>query len=279
MVDGAPKANTPPLDRIEPWHWRPALRALPTSFEPQSVADDVEHSEQFDLDTHWRRGGLRESLFAPSDAISRGRLDAIISGGLFVLPQTTARGVAIEKSRFLKLLARYNGCPLEALRGALRWDKATFGSVIDDLISRDLIFTLPYEPLIAGRSDLYYFCDTGLLHRLFNPKWERSRSGMQHWARSWEGFAIQTIMFGPGQSAAAAVWRKGDDEIDLILRWPGAGGRWAIEIGMGTDKRASPGFWRGADLLKATRKLIVHRGACDIQGECERMTLEHLLSA
>jgi predicted AAA+ superfamily ATPase len=279
VVEETIKANTPPLDRIEPWHWRPNLRALPTSFEPQSVADDVEHSEQFDLDTHWRRGGLRESLFAPSDAMSEVRLDAIISGGLFVLPQTTARGVAIEKSQFLKLLARYNGCPLEALRGALRWDKATFRSVIDNLLSRDLIFTVPYEPLIADRSDLYYLRDTGLLHRLFNPKWARSRSGVQHWARSWEGFAIQTIMFGPGEGAAAAVWRKGDDEIDLILQWPGAGERWAIEIGMGTDKRPSPGFWRGVNLIDPSRKLIVHRGVCDILGECERMTLEHLLSA
>jgi hypothetical protein len=127
-----------------------------------------------DLDTHWRRGGLRESLFAPSDAISEVRLDAIIAGGLF---------------------------------------------------------------------------------------------------------AIQTIMFGPGEGAAAAVWRKDDDEIDLILRWPDGGERWAIEIGMGTDKRASSGFWRGASLIKASRKLIVHRGACDIFGECEQMTLEQLLSA
>lgn len=278
MVDRATTANTPPLDRIEPWHWRPALRALPINFEPQNVADNAELSEQFDLDTHWRRGGLRESLFAPNDPISEGRLDAIIAGGLFVLPQTTDRGVGIERSQFLKLLARYNGCPLESLRGVLRWDKATFESVIGDLLSRDLIFKLPYEPTIAGRSDLYYFRDTGLLHRLFNPKWAQSESGTQHWARSWEGFAIQTIMFGPGKDAAAAVWRKGDDEIDLILQWPRAGDRWAIEIGMGTDKQASAGFWRGADLLKASRKLIVHRGACDIRGGCERMTLERLLS-
>lgn len=279
MADGATRANTPPLDRIEPWHWRPALLSLPPDFELASVSGDTELPEQFELDTHWRRGGIRESLFAPSDAISEGRLDAIIAGGLFVLPQTTARGVAIEKSEFLKLLARHNGCSLETLRGAMHWDKATFELVIGGLLSRDLIFTLPYEPLVSGRSDLYYFRDTGLLHRLFNPKWARSRSGAQYWARSWEGFAIQTIMFGPGRGAAAAVWRKGDDEIDLVLRWPGTGERWAIEIGMGTDKKASSGFWRGADLLKASRKLIVHRGACDIYRGCERMTLERLLSA
>lgn len=198
---------------------------------------------------------------------------------MFVLPQTTQRGVAIERSRFLRLLARFNGCPLETLRGALCWDKATFGSVIGDMLSRDLIFKLPYKPLLAGRSDLYYFRDTGLLHRLFNPKWLRSASAAKHWARSWEGFAIQTIMFGPGKDAAAAVWRKGVDEIDLILEWPHAGDRWAIEIGMGTDKQASAGFRRGADILKASRKLIGHRGACDSHGGCERMTLEGLLSA
>ena len=134
----------------------------------------------FDLTSHWRRGGFRESLTAGSDRDSAAFLDRLIANDLFVLPGTTLRGVEIRRDRFLRLIARYNGHQLESLRRRTGWDRPTFDHVIGSLIAQDAIFTLPFEPVIAERSNLYYFRDTGILHRLFNPKW--TAEGFNFWA-------------------------------------------------------------------------------------------------
>lgn len=270
--------NRPQPERIEPWTWQRQSAPLASLTPPEAGPTTFDEVASFDLETLWRRGAYRGSLFAPTDRESDFFLDRLIREDLFPVPATTRRNRKIDSSAFLRSLARYNGCPLESLRGSLQWDKDTFSDVTATLIDRDLIFTLPFEP-IDGRADLYYFRDTGVLHRLFNPKWTEDGRGREYFAKSWEGLVVQTLIYGPGRGAAASVWRQADNEIDLVLRWPRGEPCWVIEIGMGKDKRPSKGFWVGARQLAATRRCVVHRGDCGIFDDYERFTLERFLES
>lgn len=241
-----------------------------TGPEPQAIA--------FDLETHWYRGGYRPSLLAGTDIASAAYLDTFIATDLVVLPASTLSGIAIVQEDFLRALARYNGCELETFRKKLQWDVRSFGHMIDDLCSKELIFRLPCLPE-SGRSDLFYFCDTGILHRLFNPKWQLTGQGAKKFAKSWEGFVVRTVWraFGPG--AEAYAWRQNDkDEIDLVIRFPGRNECWAIEIGIGEDKRPSRGFWVGVRALGATHMRVIHRGLVDRSSKCERVSLSQFLA-
>ena len=276
MVSVPRGRNAHLADRVEAWEWE-APRPLPEPLEaPSNEPED--NKTPFELDVHWMRGGFRGSLFAGSSSESERFLDNLIATGLVVLPEATVSGHPIDQSGLLRLLACYNGHPLESLRKKLQWDLNSFYLIIDYLIDRELIFRLPFLPK-NGRPDLYYFCDTGVLHRLFNPKWKLSGKGRPYFASSWEGFVIRTIWKRFGEGAEAFVWRQSErDEIDLVLRWPDLADCWAVEIGMGDNKTPSVGFWRGIDFVGAQRLLVIHRGLRDTIGECERMTLEQLLS-
>lgn len=84
-------------------------------------------------------------------------------------------------------------------------------------------------------------------------------------------------MHGPGLGARATIWRHAYDEIDLVLRWPEGIPCWAIEKGMGENKRPSKGFWAGVTEVGATHQYVLHQGVCDQPGGYERLTLERFL--
>lgn len=254
--------NSPPDDRVESWHWQLPKPLLPQAGDDPAGPDIVEPLQRpFDLDQHWERGGFPVSLFAPEVRIRNEYLDRYIASLVTRIPKERRSGKAIDGIAFFKAMARFNGRPLESLRLNRQLDRETFAEIIGILRDADVIETLPFLPN-DGRS-LYYFRDTGVLHRLFNPKWNLNGKHRQHRDRSWEGFVVQTIRHGPGNGAEASVWRLNDDEIDLIIDWPNSSEKWAIEIGSSEDKRPSPGFWIGVEILKPTLYCVVHRGETD----------------
>lgn len=265
-------------DRVEAWEWH-APDPIPAIGEkPSNEHEAVQGPPQFDLDTHWLRGGYRASLFAADDAASAQFLDNLIATDLVVLPSETVNELPIDGAEFLRKLALYNGCELETLRRKLQWDRQSFDDVIQQLTDAEFIFHLPFLPG-GNRTDIYYFCDTGVLHRLFNPRWGLAGKGRNKFAKSWEGFVVRTIWKRFGRGAQVFVWRQSDrEEIDLVLRWSDRTECWAIEIGLGEDKRPSIGFWTGVEELGATDLFIVHRGNYDLICECERLTLAQMLS-
>ncbi|GAA4642446.1 hypothetical protein GCM10023115_05770 [Pontixanthobacter gangjinensis] len=284
MLEQGRGSNRPGPQRIEAWDWQPLEEISSPADTASQQPEPTLEVPQFALEDYWLRGGYRESLSASTDAISDAFLDSLIANELAPLPARTSRGAEIDRSQFLKDLARYNGCPLDSLWRKTGWDKASFDDVIEGLIDRQFIFRIKYLPM-DDRSDLYYFCDTGVLHRLFNPKWKLSGQGQGHFANSWEGFVIRTILkrYGRrnGVDAEVFVWRRptdGNDEIDLVLRWPSTDECWAIEIGVGRDKKPSKGFWVAACELGATDLRIIHRGICEVIGDYERVTLERFLT-
>ena len=277
MTDGSGVSNRAVAERVEAWAWV-APEPIPnlTDSAPAEPEPQVQHT-RFDLNEHWQRGGFRASLFAPTEEASQTFLDNLIANDLVVVPAVTRRGVPIDAGRLLRTYARHNGLSLETLRESLGYDTVSFYELVDHFCASDLIFRLPCLPDKA-RPDIYYFCDTGVLHRLFNPKWEQLGRGRKNFARSWEGFVIRTICQRYGTEAEVFVWRESDQhEIDLVLRWPN-GECWAIEIGLGENKKPSEGFKVGVRKLGATELTIIHRGMIGLIDGCDRMTLEELLT-
>ena len=277
MTDNARGRNWTIAERVEAWEWA-APKPVPLFAQASQAAPEAQTSHMpFDLDAHWRRGGFRGSLFAPSEEVAQAFLDRLIANDLVVVPSVTRRGVPIDSSQLLRTFARYNGFSLETLREKLGYDSVSFYELVEHFCHSGLIFRHPCRPH-TGRADIYYFCDTGVLHRLFNPKWEQSGRGGKNFARSWEGFVVRTISQRYGVGADVFVWREAHQhEIDLVLQWP-SGECWAIEIGLGENKRPSEGFKIGVRKLGATELTIIHRGIIDKIDGSDRMTLEELLT-
>jgi len=278
VAETFPGRNRPGPERVEAWDWRPPEGIGGFSSSEDDAQGPQPQSDTFDLEMHWSRGGYRGSLFAETDDASAAYLDTLIATELIVLPAATVSGISIVQNDFLRTLARHNGCELETFRRRLQWDSGSFYHLIEDLCDKELIFRLPCRPL-SDRSDLFYFCDTGILHRLFNAKWSPTGQGAKNFAKSWEGFVVRTIWRKFGAAAETFAWRQNDrDEIDLVVRFPLSGECWAIEIGIGNDKRPASGFWVGVRALGATHLRVIHRGLIDRTGRCERVTLSQFLA-
>lgn len=277
MTDGPKGRNRAAPERVEAWEWVPPV---PVPDLTQSAAAEAKPEAllaTFDLNVHWLRGGFRASLYAPTDEVSQAYLDDLIATDLVIVPEVTRRGEPIDAGKLLRTFARHNGHYLDTLQRRLGYDSQSFNDLVDHFCAAELIFRLPCLP-DEGRPDIYYFCDTGVLHRLFNPKWQQTGKGRKYFARSWEGFVVRTICRRYGLEAEVFVWREADlDEIDLVLRWPN-GECWAIEIGIGENKKPSKGYKVGVRKLAATEFNIIHRGAIDWVDGYERMTLEAFLT-
>lgn len=271
--------NHPSSDWIEPWkaarNLSEELGAHPETTNKPTARD---RRSIFSVADHWEYGGYPSSLFAESPKARRDFLTRHVANSFPPLPAKAINGNQILPNEVWKMLARHNGYRLETLFKKLRWDVETFDFVIAQLMDRGLIYTIGFRPLSnRPRGDLYYFRDTGLLHHLFNPKWQKDGRHRKHWDRSWEGFVIQLLCHGIGNHANACVWRKADEEIDLLLEWPDRGKRWGVEISRSLDKKPSDGFWAASQVLKLTDEFVIHWGNCDSISSCRRYTLERFL--
>lgn len=279
MANLANWGNQPSPDWIEPWRWASQVMREIDIDPAQTDTPTNKYTPRFDLMAHWEHGGYPASLFAASPLQRNEYLTRHIANNMPPIPASSQNGVPIEQVTFWRLLARYNGCQLDTLFRRLHWDSQSFEVVIDSLIAQGLIFTIGYMPLRSdSRSELYYFRDTGLLHQLLNPKWSKTGHGRKYFDKSWEGFVIQVLCNGVGLDAEASVWRKGIDEIDLLLDWRGADQRWGVEISRSDDKRPQKGYWAASRELRLTDAFIIHMGDCTPIDHCRRYTLERFLA-
>lgn len=214
----------------------------------------------FTLEECWSRGRFEASLFAPTDDRSFAWRADFIRDGLPLLPRDR-RDRPIDPARFWLDVAAMNGTPQKALQKRVGKDVATVEQILRMAEQQNILFRLPHwagpgqEPDI---SDLVYWTDSGLLHRLLNV---RTPVDMADPARgkSYEGFAINALIAAGGVGVRARVWRRGEDEIDLILEWPESGERWAVEITYSKAKKLGNGFHRGCEATEATRAIVIQR--------------------
>ncbi len=227
-----------------------------------------------DVDLHWLRGGLPESLFASSDASSlewrRQMLGGLLGREYGAFRVTEASGMP----ELLLLLAQRNGSEFdeEAYNQLKRQELKSALHVLERL---GLIRRLPnlaadHFPGRTLRPKLY-LRDSGLLHAQIGIETIAQLRTASNMGESWEGYAIEALVRTAGAGARATFFRavtqegKGEDEIDLVLdlrpRQPVIA---AIEMKAGPRRRARGGFFRACDFIGATDRFIVHSSAKEI---------------
>jgi len=175
------------------------------------------------------------------------------------------------------MLAAVHGQPLNAsqLGASMALDHKTILRHCDYLESAFLIRRLaPYFTNVRKRlvkTPRVYWRDSGLLHALMGIN-NLEHLYRQPWlGHSWEGFVIeQTIasIAAAGGRAQPSYFRTSDGhELDLVLDWGDQ--RWAVEIKLTSNPStdAISRLNRTADLIRATRRILVCRIARRIKTE------------
>lgn len=176
-----------------------------------------------------------------------------------------------QTDRLLRMLAAVHGQLWNASRigQSLGVSYHTVNAYLDYLEGAFLIRRLPpfYENLgkRLTKSPRLYWRDSGLLHALLNVT-DPAALYHQPWVgASWEGFVIEQIL--GALTERAIVFRpyffraNGDFEIDLIV--DRGTERWAIEIKLTSspDNRDMERLNRAADLIGASRRILVSQVA------------------
>lgn len=219
-------------------------------------------------DTLWLRGGLPESLLAPSDARSlKWRLDFIRSYLERDIAQFGRRIPAETLRRFWTMLAHHQGGILNHAQFArnLGVDGKTASSYLDFLADLLLIRRLPAWHANVGkrlvRSPKVYVRDSGLVHALLHIADKETLLAHPVVGMSWEGFVVENLLVNAPAGSDAGFYRSSSGaEIDLLLARPD-GATWAIEIKRSLTPKLERGFYSACADLKPARKLVVYPGA------------------
>ena len=215
----------------------------------------------FTLAQHFTRGGYAGSLHAGSTLRARQWREQWLRDGLPLLP-LDQRDSVIEPAEFWPLLAELNGHELGKVQRMLRLDSATLTRAVALAEQRGLLFPLPFwtpPDVTDAPSPLRYWRDSALVADLQRRREVVSR--VKGWdEKRWEGFVIAALAGAAGMAVRARGYRVGQDEIDLILNWPGGRRPWAIEISASRNKKLSPGNWRAFEEVEAERLIIVDAG-------------------
>lgn len=257
-----------------------ALRS--SSLLPDVTPRQIEATSprSFTIEQCWSRGCFEASLFAPAEERSFAWRGAFLRDWLPLLP-LDRRGRTINPATFWLEVARLNGEPQAALQKRLGSDAATLERILQTAEQQNILYRLPHWTApgeVSARSDLVYWTDSGLLHRLLNAR-VPEEMGDPARGKSFEGFAINALAIAAGPRARPRVWRRAEDEIDLILEWGNNTERWAIEITYSKTKKLRAGFQRGCEELNPTRLIVVQReaGAVGDARRLDRMRLEDAL--
>jgi hypothetical protein len=182
-----------------------------------------------------------------------------------------------QTMRLLAMLAASHGLPLNAsqIGSSMALDHKTVLSHCDLLEGAFLIRRLqPYATNIRKRlvrTPRVLWRDTGLLHALMGVTDLEHLYGQPWLGQSWEGFVIeQTLgtLSVADRRATPYYFRTSDGyELDLVLDW--GTDRWAIEIKLTSNPSSSmiERLNRTADLIAASRRVLVCRAARRIETE------------
>jgi predicted AAA+ superfamily ATPase len=234
-----------------------------TAAAPQPV-----DAAPLDINRHWLRGGLPESLEAESDTASLGWRRKLLKGLL-------ARDYS-----------RWGVAPYARLMDVLRWAANRNGGELDDtdcpgtkaseLRSMLYVFDrvgitrrLPNYPESGseslGRKPKLYVRDTGLLHAVLGIETMEQLRAHQLLGESWESYVIEALITASGGLCTPQFYRtagKDADEIDLVLDFETYNGRIAaFEIKLGEEQSPRRGFYRGCESIRATDRILVHSGS------------------
>jgi len=220
-----------------------------------------------ELDNLWLRGGLPESLLAPSDALSlRVRTDVIRNYLERDIPQLGPRIAAETLRRFWTMLAHRQASLLNQaeVARALGVDGKTVAAYLDLMVDLLLVRRLPpWNRQTAKRlvkSPKVYIRDSGLVHALLGIEPFGALLGHPIAGSSWEGMVIESLLAAAPEGTEACFYRTAvGAEIDLVLSIPGKG-RWAIEITRRLTPKLERGFHHACEDVQPDAGFVVYPG-------------------
>ena len=229
---------------------------------------DVREIDAERLPRLWSRGGFPPSFLAPTDEASALWRENFIRTYLERdIPQLGPRIPAETLRRFWTMLAHSQGGLWNASTFArsLGVSGKTIGRYADLLV--DLLLVRRLQPIHVNvrkrlvKSPRIYLRDSGVLHALLGIPDLDYLLGHPIAGRSWEGFAIETLIrVAPDGHAPPGFYRTATGvEIDLVLELPGPR-KWAIEITRGLAPRISKGLRVALEDVKPDRAFVVYGG-------------------
>ena len=168
--------------------------------------------------------------------------------------------------RFWTMLAHGQGGLLNAanLARSLAVDGKTVAKYLDLMVDLLLVRRLP--PFHANarkrlvKSPKVYVRDSGILHTLLRLDDEESVLGHPVAGKSWEGFAIETLLRASPCRTRASFYRTATGvEADLVLELPRSQ-LWAIAFKRGVAPRTGRGLATALEDLQPDRAFIVNTG-------------------
>ena len=229
---------------------------------------EIEDTDAEPLQQLWLRGGFPDSYAAAGDQASYiWRQNFIRTYLERDIPQLGPRIPAATLMRFWTMLAHSQGELLNAskLAGSLGVESVTISRYLDLLV--DLLLVRRLEPWYGNtkkrlvKSPRTYVRDSGIVHALLQIANYDTLLGHPILGKSWEGFAIETIINALPDGARPFFYRtSAGAEIDLVIEL-GLYQYWAVEIKASRTPRVKKGFHIACADLQAQRKFIVYTGA------------------
>jgi len=228
---------------------------------------EINYGQAGEQDKLWLRGGFPDSFLASEDAASlRWRTNFISTYLEREIPQIGPRIPAVLLRRLWTMLAygqsgQINFAQLGANLDVTAPTAKRYVELLEDLL---LLRTLrPWSGNIGKRlvkSPKVYIRDSGLTHALLNLTTMDDLLGHPVVGGSWEGFAIENLLFNLPESCTAWFYRTAAGaEIDLVIE-KDANTRIAIEIKRSMTPSVTKGFHLGSEDIEATRNFVVYPG-------------------
>ena len=230
-----------------------------------------------EMDDLWLRGGYPGGgILAPS-MFPEWQEDYVELLATRDLPTWGLPAKPGQTLRLLAMLAAVHGQPLNAsqLGTSMALSHKTILSYCDFLEGAFLIRRLqPYSTNIRKRlvrTPRVLWRDSGLLHALMRVA-DLDQLYSQPWlGQSWEGFVIEQTLatLSAADKRAQPYFLRTSDgyELDLVLDWGAE--RWAIEIKLTSNPSSAmiDRLNQAADLIRATRRVLVCRIARKIEAK------------
>lgn len=244
--------------------------AEPFTVEVEPVASPLARNRpMFDLDQHWLRGGLPESLEAESDLASLKWRQQMIDA--LLLRDYTRWGLSpgLKISDVLTWVAGQNGGEFDLDNPSIG-KRADVRSALHVLERLGVVRQLRNYPLRSEasltRKPKIHIRDSGLLHAMLGIETIEQLRAHSLMGESWEGYAIETLIHAANRPDTAQFYREpgpdGADEIDLVLDFRPWNGRLvAVECKAGPETPPRPGFYRAMNAIGATDGFVVHSGS------------------
>ena len=229
---------------------------------------DTREINEDKLETLWLRGGFPDSFLAQTDPHSLRWRESFIRAYLERdIPALGPRIPAEILRRFWTMLAHGQGGLFNAARlaGSLAVDGKTVARYLDLMV--DLLLIRRLQPCHANvkkrlvKAPKVYVRDSGLAHALLGLQDREDLLGHPAAGASWEGFVMENLLTAAPVRTLPCFYRTAAGaEIDLILEFPGATEKWAIEIRRGSTPKPGRGFYQALEDVQADKAFVAYAG-------------------